>query len=101
MRGNNISARTWPYLISVLGGDQIQYRDSISDNSTSRTGSDVKSYHIAAGNQNFYSAPNPGLTSDQVNRQIGLIDELSSATRDPQAIQALQTARSTLVKLMP
>jgi len=100
VRGNSIPARTWPYLISVLGGDQMQYRDSISDSSAARPVSDVKSYHIAAGNQNFYSAPIQGLTPDQINRQIALIDELLSATAadPPQAIQTLQTARNSLLK---
>jgi hypothetical protein len=98
VQNNKIPPRTWPYLTSVLGGDRLQYSDSISDPVPPQGMSDVKTFHMAGGNQNFYSAPNQSLTPDQINRQIQLIDSLLRATSDPSAIQALQGARNALSK---
>jgi hypothetical protein len=81
-----------------LAGDQIQFSDS-SSLAAARAGadtSDIRTYHISAGNQNFYSAPVQGMTTDQINQQLGLIDSMLAATSDPTATQTLQTARAQL-----
>jgi hypothetical protein len=100
VKANTISSYGWASLTAILSGDQIQYLDSDSGNSIKIAGNgDVRTYHIAAGNQNFYTAPpTGGMTADQISQQLSLIDELLSATTNPSAIQSLQTARNTLTK---
>ena len=96
VRDNKIPSRLWPYLTAILGGDQVQYRDSVYDSGI--PANDVKSFHIAAGNQNFYSAPAPNLSQDDLNRQLKIVENLLGMTSDPGAIQALQTAKNTLTR---
>jgi hypothetical protein len=98
VRNNKIPGRLWPYLTAALSGDRVQYRDSSFDSPPVDSVSGLKTFHIAAGNQNFYSVPAPSLTSEAINQQIRLIDGLLGATSDPSAVQALQTARNSLVR---
>jgi len=56
-------------------------------------------YHIANGNQNFYSLP---VSADgQLTQRIALIDQLLAVTSNPAAVVALQEARATLTALVP
>jgi hypothetical protein len=99
-RANNIPPNLWPYLSAVLAGDQIQYRDSLSSSGVPVGGApnDIRTYHIALGNQNFYTAPPAGgLTADQVNQQLALIDQLLAVAPTPTVQQTLQNARETLL----
>jgi len=57
----------------------------------------LKTYHIASGNQNFYSLP---LGPDaQVQQRLALIDQLLAATSNPAAVAALRTARASLTQI--
>jgi len=97
VRANNLSASTWAYLMPVLSGDQVQFMDSSFGTPPPSDNSNVRSYHIASGNQNFYTAPPPGgLSPDQISRQMAFVDELLGATSDPAAIRSLQTAKQVL-----
>ena len=96
VKANTIMPYNWAGLTWILSGDQIHYVDS-SSGTPALNNSDVRTYHIASGNQNFYTAPPAGgMTADQISQQMGLIDELLGATSNPAAIQALQSAKSTL-----
>src|SRR5258708_30312165 len=97
VRSDKIPPNMWPYLTSPLSGDQFQVQDSVLDGATNMVkGSDLRTTHIAFGNQNFISAPVANLTPDQINQQTALIDELLSATSNPAAIRALQQSRALL-----
>ena len=79
-KGNKIAPNMWPYLASVLAGDQLQLRDSALDPGASPGLKEMKTFHITSGNQNFYSAPPVALSPDQINLQMALIDELIAST---------------------
>ena len=96
VRANSINPRTWAYLAPVLAGDQVQILDPANSATLPSRTSDLRTYHIAAGNQNFYSAPAPNQTADQINQQVALIDNLLNATTDPTAVQTLQSTRTQL-----
>jgi len=102
VRSDKIPPNMWPYLTPPLAGDQFQVRDSTFGGITNMIqGSDLRTTHIAFGNQNFISAPVANLTPEQISRQTALIDELLSATSNPAAIQALQQSRALLAKRVP
>jgi hypothetical protein len=103
VRSDSIGPRMWPYLVSPLAGDQLQVQDSVLGGAANVVpSSDVKTTHIAFGNQNFISAPNPAaLTSDQIAQQTALIDELLRVTSNPEAIKALQDAKALLARRQP
>jgi hypothetical protein len=93
-----ITGYGWASLTAILSGDQIRYVDSASGTPVEKN-PDVRTYHIASGNQNFYTAPPAGgMTADQIAQQNSLIDELLGATSNPAAVQALQSARNTLLQ---
>jgi hypothetical protein len=101
VKGNKIAPSMWPYLASVLAGDQLQLRDSSLDAGTPPGLKELKTFHISSGNQNFYSAPPLALTPDQINLQMALIDELIATTSNPIGVQTLQSARNTLSRRLP
>ena len=98
-RANAISDAAWNKIIMGLAGDQYQIGDPPSVNGVDpNLTSGLKTYHIGAGNQNFYSVP---LTGDgQIQQRIAIIDQLLGATSNPTAINALQAARNTLSGLV-
>jgi hypothetical protein len=102
-RANEIPANRWPYLASVLAGERYQYQDSMFDTpAIPPNPSDVRTFHISAGNQNFSAvAGAANFTPDQMQQQLSLIDELLSATSNPAAVQALQQARANLARHAP
>jgi hypothetical protein len=100
-KGNKIAPNMWPYLASVLAGDQLQLRDSALDPGASPGLKEMKTFHITSGNQNFYSAPPVALSPDQINLQMALIDELIASTSNPIGVQTLQNARNTLARRLP
>jgi hypothetical protein len=102
VRSEKVAPNLWPYLTGPLAGEQFQVQDSVFDSPTSLVnGSDLKTTHIAFGNQNFISAPAANFTPEQITQQMALIDELLAATSNPAALQALQQARSLLAKRNP
>ncbi len=103
VRADKISPRHWPYLASVLGGDQYQFVDSVWYAAGNGEYVDrLKTAHIVFGNQNFYQgSPIGGWISDQLNQQMTLIDELLAVASNPAAVQALQQSKAVLSKRAP
>jgi len=96
VKANNISPSSWAYLAPLLSGDQVQFQDSALGNSTMPANkSDVRTFHIAAGNQNFYTAPGT-LNADQLQQQLAFINELLGVASNPTAVQTLQATKDTL-----
>lgn len=94
-KANQISDSAWAKIETGLAGDQYQIG---APPSTGGVGPDaepgLKTYHIASGNQNFYSLP---LTGDaQIQQHLALIEQLLGVTSNPAAVTALQSARVSL-----
>lgn len=97
-KANQIPDSAWSKIITGLAGDQYQIGEPPSINGTdANLTPGLKTYHIGAGNQNFYSLPVAG----DVQQRIALIDQLLGAASSPAAINALQSARTTLTGMMP
>ena len=96
--GGQIPANLWPYLSSPLAGDQYFPVDAaITPYPALQSWSDLKSTHIAYGNQNFYTLPGEAvLTGEGIQQRMALVNDLLSATSDPAALQTLQKVRATL-----
>jgi len=90
-RLGKIPASSWPGIAAVLGGDTFQMGKPES------ASSDIKTYHLTRGNQNYFSGSNlAGWSSAQINDQLALISRLLSLNLHPSAIQTLQSSRATL-----
>jgi hypothetical protein len=98
VRADKVSPRHWPYLASVLGGDQYQFVESAWYAAANGQYVDrMKTAHIAVGNQNFYQGPPiGGWTSDQLNQQMALVNELLGMTSNPGAVDSLKQAKASL-----
>jgi hypothetical protein len=98
-KANQIPDAAWNKIVTGLAGDQYQIGDppSIGGADPALTPG-LKTYHIGAGNQNFYSVPVAG--DAQIQERITLIDQLLAATSNASAINALQSARTTLAGLL-
>jgi hypothetical protein len=102
VRTDKIPAWMWPYLSSPLAGDQFQVQDSVDGTANLTKSSDLKTTHIASGNQNFISAPPAGgLTTQQIEQQTKLIDDLLAVTSNPAAVKALQQSKELLGRRLP
>jgi len=100
VRASRIAPSQWPYLTSLLAGDQFHYQDSAFDASNSRTPEGAA--HVLFGNQHFFTAPpEGGLTPEQISQQTALIDELLALTPEPAAANALKEAKELLSKRPP
>jgi hypothetical protein len=93
-RNGQIPDAAWRKIATGLAGDQYQ----IGSPPGPPDGSGLplpglKTYHIASGNQNFYSLPLP---PDALSQRLDLINQLLASTSDPAAQSALQAARNTL-----
>ena len=93
-RANQISDAAWRKIATGLAGDQYQLGSPPSAPGPGASIPGLKTYHIASGNQNFYSLP---VGADaQVTERLNLINQLLSATQSPAAVAALQGAKDTL-----
>jgi DNA-binding IscR family transcriptional regulator len=98
-RRNQISDATWRKIAAGLAGDQYQIGMPPELNALNSPLPGLKTYHIEAGNQNFYSLPlNPNLPNDQLSQRLALIDQLLASASTPAAVEALQNARALLGK---
>src|SRR5262249_4971809 len=102
-RQGQIPANAWSYIASALKGDRLQFPNSVFDPApVSPTAPGLKSFHLAVGNQNFYSVPYQGAWNPQViNQFVGPVDQLLTSTSDPTAVQALQDAKNYLNGQLP
>ena len=98
-RQNKIPPNLWPYVASSLTGDQYQYLESVfGSTAATATAGDWKTIHIHFGNQNLSSAGGGSLSTDQINQQLSLIDELLLANNDSTAADPLRQSRDLLLK---
>jgi hypothetical protein len=99
-RQNRIPASSWAAITPILAGDQVGFQYSAFDGTATSAGNNnLQSTHLAAGNQNFYSAPSlAGLTQDQISQQTSLIQSLLAVATDPAAIQALSNSSELLAR---
>ena len=99
-RLNQIPDSAWRKIAMGLAGDQYTIGAPPIDpaqNPGSLPG--LKTYHIQSGNQNFYSLP---VGADaQISQRLDFINQLLSATSNPQAAAALQGARDILTGKAP
>ena len=97
-RANQISANLWPYLSRPLSGDQAHVQDSVlTENLSVLAGASTGTSHVNHNNQNFFYAPvGGGLTVDQANQQLALVNQLAPVASNPDALRVLQQTRALL-----
>ena len=100
-KANRIPEAAWRLIATGLAGDQYQIGDPFVQSPDAAASGQLtpglKTYHIASGNQNFYSTP---LMPDaQAQPRLALIDQLLAATANPGAKAALQSARASLAQI--
>jgi len=98
IHANQIPDNAWRRILTGLVGDQY-YLGTAPSASGGNGGmlSGLKTFHIEAGNQNFYSLPVSAMASpEEIAKRRAVIEQLLAANPNPGAIQALQTARSSL-----
>jgi hypothetical protein len=92
----------WQDLAAVLSGSEYQFKNQFFERTTAPPveASKVKEYHIAFGNQNFYTFNAAETwTPDQFKDRLALLDQFISVTSDPVGIESLIGARNRLVEL--
>ena len=97
-RADQISANFWPYLSPPLSGDQAHVYDSVlNENLPTLARKSTGSSHINHNNQNFFYAPiGGGLTVEQANQQLALVNELAAVTSNADGLRVLQQTRALL-----
>jgi hypothetical protein len=99
---NQIPNATWINISEVLAGHSYQIGGPEADSAGAASGSNIKSYHLEFGNQNFFSSPNSTvLNTDQINQRVSLIDQLLAVNSNATATELLQRSRASLVALLP
>ena len=93
----SLPAATWIKISALLGGEQLQLGGQ-PDSGIPETGErKVSTYHLAGGNQNFYTTSIVDkLSADQINQRLQLIDQLLPLNHDQAATDSLQRARNAL-----
>ncbi len=95
-RQNQIPERAWRQIATGLAGDQFMLAlDPSLTVPGMPTVPGLKTYHMQQGNENFVSLPVGD--NGMVSQRLDLIGQLLTATANPSAATALQTARDTLV----
>jgi hypothetical protein len=96
-RGNQIPESAWHKIASGLAGDVYGIGLPPGLDPANKPLAGLKTYHLASGNQNFYSIPlTTGVSGDEMQRRRALIEQLLAANSSPAAIQALTAAQSSL-----
>lgn len=97
-RQGQIPESAWPKIAMGLGGDQFAMFTFMADGRPDVPSvPGLKTYHVEAANQNFYSVPASVIASpEQVSARFNLIDQLIAAKPGPGAVQALRDAREKL-----
>jgi hypothetical protein len=94
VRQNQLSTFNWASMTTVLGGDQIHFKNtafdsSLSENETSST---------STGDQRLFAAPTmETMNRERMNQQMALLDELQAVASSPTARLALQQSRALLL----
>lgn len=97
-RANTIPDTAWAGIAIALSGDQIQLGTHFLDPTIGQPrGPGLKTYHIVAGNQNYFSTAGPLLWNEaEMAARRALVDELLAANSNAAAVQALERARHQL-----
>jgi len=96
-RANQITDSTWRKIVASLAGDQFFMGTRPAD---AGIVPGMRTYHIAAGNQNFYSQPVASTGADpRIPQRLAVIDQLLAATSNAFARQALQQTRESLARV--
>jgi len=96
-RSGRFSERNWIEAAAALGGERYFIRDTGSDNAAIPVGG-VKSYHLEASNQNFYSKPpSGGMSDEQINQRVAIIDQLLPVSSSATVVEALQNTSAALL----
>jgi hypothetical protein len=97
-RANQIPEAAWVGIATALAGDQIQLGTHFLEPTIGQPrGPGLKTYHIVAGNQNYFSTGGPLIWTDaDLAARQALIDQLLAVNSTPAAVQALQRARNNL-----
>jgi hypothetical protein len=94
---NQIPDSAWREIAMGLAGDQYFMGTQWDTPPAPGTVPGLKTYHIEAGNQNFYSLPLSSTGGDShMEQRLSVIDQLLAATSSAAGRQALQQARATL-----
>jgi hypothetical protein len=98
-RSGQLSEKNWIAATSALEGTQFSIRNSGLDSAAVPVGSGVKSYYLARSDQHFYSTPGwGGMSTPQIQQRIAIIDQLLAVTPSAAVAQALQNARTSLLR---
>lgn len=101
-RSGQLSEKNWLAAVSALEGTRYSIRDSGLENAVVPVGSGVKSYYLARSDQRFYSTPAwGGMSIEQIQQRITILDQLLGASPSPTAAQALLNARTALLARGP
>jgi hypothetical protein len=83
---------TWINIAAALIGDRFQIGSASAENN-----SNLRTWHLAYGNQNYYATPTP-LSAEQVQQRLGLIDQFLAVNMNNSfASAALLEAKSKLL----
>lgn len=103
VRADRLSAHDWSQLTPILGGERYQLADAVQDAvARGAIASGIKATHIINGDQNFFVGPPVnGWSAQQLEIQIGVVDELIGVSSVGPARTALEQARTQLLALQP
>jgi hypothetical protein len=98
VKAGHIPDGAWRSISDALAGDQYQFiKDPNASSASLMQTPGLNTYHIEAGNENYYSV---SLTASGSAADLGqrsaLIDQLLAATSNPAAIAALEQAKRQL-----
>jgi hypothetical protein len=97
-RSGDFSEKNWSAAASALAGDRYFIRDTGLEKGPALVGPGIKNYHLEASNQNFYSRPAwEGMSTEQINQRVAIIDQLLAANSNASVAQALENARVLLL----
>jgi hypothetical protein len=83
---------TWINIAAALIGDRFQIGSASAENN-----SNLRTWHLAYGNQNYYATPTP-LSAEQMQQRLGLIDQfLAVNVNNAFATASLLEAKSRLL----
>ena len=99
---NTLPPYMWAYMEPLLAGNERYFQDSVlNDQILALLEAKTSSSHISSNNENFfYASRGGGLTVEQVQQQMSLVNDLRAATKDPQALQSLERAQRKLDQLL-
>jgi len=96
-RLNQIPDSAWRKIIAGLAGDQYGIGSPPNLNPITKSLPGLKGYHVAVGNQNFYSLPlSATLPPDEINQRLVLLDQFRPFISSSAAAEAWQKGRDSL-----